>query len=142
MNDGVPDFDRFTHEEAWLLGLALVQRCREERLPVVVSIRIGDQRVFHVAQPGTSADNDGWADRKARIVRRFDLPSAAVAAQHGSGSDFLEVFGLSSEDYWPGAGAVPIRVRGTQVGVLSISGLAGDADHDLALAALRKAAAR
>jgi uncharacterized protein (UPF0303 family) len=140
VNDSVPDFERFTHDEAWVLGLALVQRCRDDNLAVVVSIHLGDQRVFHAALPGTSADNDAWADRKARIVRRFDLPSATVASRHGSGADFLEVFGLPSADYWPGAGAVPIRVRGTQVGVVSISGLAGDADHDLAMAALRRAA--
>lgn len=140
MDDNVPDFERFGAREAWLLGTALIQRCWEQDLAVVVSVHIGDQRAFHVGLPGTSADNDGWVDRKARIVRRFDRSSADVRVRYGDDAQFLETFGLNSVDYWPGDGAVPIRVRGTQVGVLSISGLPGAGDHELALSGLREAA--
>jgi uncharacterized protein (UPF0303 family) len=40
-------------------------------------------------------------------------------------------------DYAPTGGAVPIRIHGTTIGVLAISGLSSDQDHDLASAALR-----
>jgi uncharacterized protein (UPF0303 family) len=38
-----------------------------------------------------------------------------------------------------GSGAVPIRVRGTLVGVLAISGLESSEDHELAVSALTAA---
>jgi uncharacterized protein (UPF0303 family) len=37
----------------------------------------------------------------------------------------------------PGEGAVPIRVHGSLVGVLAISGLESGGDHDLAVSGLR-----
>jgi uncharacterized protein (UPF0303 family) len=49
--------------------------------------------------------------------------------------DFFEVFGLARSKYAPGEGAVPIRVNGTLVGVLAVSGLERGGDHDLALSA-------
>ena len=137
MTENLPDLDRFDHDDAWRIGSALVTRCREQNLPVVISISIGQQRVFHAALPGTSADNDDWADRKARVVRRFDRSSLEVHRHYVEKiPDFFEAFALSRAEYAPGEGAIPIRVRGTQVGVLSISGLESGGDHELALSGL------
>lgn len=136
-----PDFASFTHDDAWRVGSALVASCRAEELPVTISLHLGEQRVFHAALPGTSADNDVWALRKTRVVRHFDRSSHAVG--EGIGGDvatFLAVFGLPAADYAPTGGAVPIRVRGTLVGVLAVSGLESSQDHDRATAALREAA--
>ena len=133
------DFEKFDHDDAWRLGSALVAQCRAQQLAVTISIHLGEQRVFHAALPGTSADNDNWAMRKTRVVRRFDRSSHEVG-QKVSGDDparFLAAFALSATDYAPTGGAVPIRVRGTQVGVLAVSGLASVEDHNVALAALR-----
>ena len=137
--DDIPDLDRFGHDDAWRVGSALVERCRAQDLPVVISITLGEQRVFHAALPGATADNDHWVARKARVVRRFDRSSLAVGelyrvAEH---PEFFEAFGLARAEFAPDGGAVPIRVRGTQVGVLGISGLESRADHDLAVSALR-----
>jgi uncharacterized protein (UPF0303 family) len=135
----VPQLDHFDHDTAWDLGSALVDRCRKDRLPVTIVIWVGEQRVFHAALAGTSADNDRWVERKARIVRHFALSSAEVHAAH-AGEDvesFLRVFALPVEQYFPAGGAVPLEIGGTMVGVLAISGLASDEDHDLAVEGLR-----
>lgn len=134
-----PDFDRFSHADAWSVGSALVQRGNAENLTITVAIWLGDQRVFHAALPGTSADNDAWVEKKARVVRRFNRSSLAVFEHYdvGAFSAFHEAFGLSRAEYAPGEGAVPIRVRGSLVGVLAVSGLEGGGDHDLALWGLR-----
>lgn len=143
MDDELPDFDRFGHDEAWRLGSRLVERCRADGLPVVISIHLGEQRVFHAALPGSSADNDAWVDRKTRVVRRFDASSLAIHHRYfATGERTLAQFGLSPADFAPGEGAVPIRVHGSQVGVLSLSGLEPTGDHELVVAALREAAAR
>jgi uncharacterized protein (UPF0303 family) len=142
MTDDLPEFDHFNHDDAWRMGSALVGRCRAEGLTVVISIRIGAQRVFHAALPGTSADNDDWVDRKVRVVQRFDRSTLDVYHRYYEAvPNFHEVFGLSRAEYAPGEGGVPIRVRGTQVGVLAVSGLDAGGDHEVLLSALRVAAA-
>jgi uncharacterized protein (UPF0303 family) len=137
-----PDFEHFDHDDAWRVGSALVARGRAENLPVTISIWLGEQRVFHAALPGTSADNDAWAEKKARVVRRFDRSSLEVYEHYREVMpNFFEIFGLSSSEYAPGEGAVPIRVRGSLVGVIAVSGLESGGDHDLAVSALRSTTA-
>jgi len=133
-----PDFHHFDHDDAWRVGSALVARSRSENLPVTITIWLGEQRVFHAALPGTSADNDAWAEKKARVVRRFDRSSLEVFEHYREVMpNFFEIFGLSSTEYAPGEGAVPIRVSGSLVGVIAVSGLESGGDHDLAVSALR-----
>ncbi len=134
----VPELEHFDHNDAWRLGSALVQRCRADKLPVTVAIWLGEQRAFHSAQAGSSADNDRWVERKARIVRHFGRASAEVHATYAAddAEGFLRLFALPIDLYFPAGGAVPLVVRGTMVGVLAISGLAGTEDHDLAIRAL------
>jgi uncharacterized protein (UPF0303 family) len=142
MTEELPDFDHFNHDDAWRMGWALVERCRADGLPIVISIRLGEQRVFHVALPGTSADNDYWVERKINVVRRFDLSTMDVHDRYRKAvPDLFTAFGLSRAEFAPGEGGVPIRVRGTQVGVLAVSGLDGGGDHEVVLAGLREAAA-
>ncbi|HEX5271028.1 MAG TPA: heme-binding protein [Gemmataceae bacterium] len=138
MAEQVPDFDHFDHDDAWRVGSTLVDRCRTEGHAVAIAIWLGEQRVFHAAMRGTSADNDGWVDRKARVVRRFACSSLEVHERHVSDNlQFFTAFGLSAADYAPWGGAVPIRVRGALVGVIAVSGLESGEDHDLAVWGLR-----
>ena len=139
MSEIAPDLDRFTHDDAWDVGSALVSRCRLEQLPVTIGIWLGQQRVFHAALPGTSADNDAWVEKKANVVRRFGRSSLEGFEHYDVASfpGFHDTFGLSRAEYAPGEGAVPIRVRGSLVGVLAVSGLETGGDHELALSAFR-----
>jgi uncharacterized protein (UPF0303 family) len=143
MSDTLIELSRFGHDEAWRLGSALVERCRAEGLAVTITIRLGEQRVFHVALPGTSADNDSWADRKARVVGRFGLSSLEVLERHvRDNPDFFRLFASSPRDYAPFGGAIPVYVRGALVGILAVSGLESEEDHALAVDALRAEAMR
>ncbi len=138
-DENLRDFDHFDHDDAWRLGSRLVERCRAAGLPVVVSIHIGEQRVFHAGLPGSSASNDAWVDRKRNIVRRFDRSSLAVYERYAAQlPNFYEVFALPPTEFAAGEGAVPIRVHGTQVGVLSVSGIEPTGDHALVLQALNE----
>lgn len=138
------ELDRFDHDDAWRLGAELVGQCRKRNLPVTIAIQLGEQRVFHAALPGTSADNDRWVERKTRIVQHFGVSSQEVAERYVVDGDvfgFLAAFALSPEHYFPAGGAVPIRVRGTMVGVLAISGLESGEDDALARSGLTSLAA-
>jgi uncharacterized protein (UPF0303 family) len=142
MVDEPPSLHRFGHDEAWRLGSTLVYRCQQENLAVTICITLGAQRVFHAAMAGTSADNDGWAERKSRVVARFGCSSLAVYERHfRDNPNFFDDFALSRAEYAPFGGAVPIVVGGAGVGVLAISGLESAEDHRLAVAALRVEAA-
>jgi uncharacterized protein (UPF0303 family) len=140
MTSEPPELDHFDVDDAWRVGSALAERCRRRRLPVTISIHLGEQRVFHAALLGTSADNDAWADRKSRVVRRFACSSLEVQERYAAGDPdrFHAAFALPPSDYAPAGGAVPIRVRGTLVGVLAVSGLESSEDHDLAVSALNE----
>lgn len=136
-----PDLERFSYDDAWQLGSGLLTECRAKELSVTIGIRLGEQRVFHAALPGTSSDNDSWVDRKSRIVQRFRRASLEVARQYvGDGNrdvdGWLAAFALDPATYFPAGGAVPILVRGCLVGVLCVSGLESEADHQLAVDAL------
>lgn len=135
------DFTTFGHDDAWQLGAALVAQCRQAGHAVTITIHLGAQRVFHASLPGTSADNDDWVMRKTRIVQRFDRSSHEVGQAHDA-EVYRTAFALPAADYAPTGGAVPIRVNGTMVGVLAISGLTSADDHELAVSALETAAGK
>ena len=138
MSAAVADLLQFDHTEAWRLGTRLVEDCRDAGHPVTVLVMLGDQRAFHAGLPGTCANRDSWVDRKARVVRHFGVSSDEVHRTYVDGKpQFFEIFGLSRSEFAPFGGAVPITVRGAIVGVLAISGLTSEEDHDLAIAALQ-----
>ena len=68
-------FTRFTNADAWRLGSAMVAAAIERALPVTIDIRRHGQQLFHVALPGTTAENDSWIDRKVNVVNRFSAAS-------------------------------------------------------------------
>ena len=138
MTSEPPDLDRFDLDDAWRLGTTLAEHCRGEGHPVTISIHFGEQRAFHAALPGTSADNDSWIERKSAVVRRFDCSSHEVQDPFAKDDPdgFFSTFALSPSQYAPAGGAVPIRVRGALVGVLAVSGLESSEDHELAVSAL------
>lgn len=71
-------FDRFTNEDAWRLGVSLVELGRSRELPITIDIRRYGQQLFHAALSGTTPENDSWIERKARVVERFSASSYLV----------------------------------------------------------------
>ncbi|MFI2364000.1 heme-degrading domain-containing protein [Promicromonospora sp. NPDC019610] len=132
----------FTNDDAWRLGSLLVELAVERDLPVTIDIRKGTQQVFHAARPGTTPDNDSWIKRKVRVVYRFGASSYLVGLRaKAKGSDFNADHGLLFQEYSAHGGAFPVRVAGVGiVGVVTVSGLAQQDDHALAVEALRELA--
>jgi uncharacterized protein (UPF0303 family) len=59
-------FNRFTNDDAWDLGVALVAEARQRGVAMAIDITLGGQQLFHVGLAGTSPDNDSWLARKGR----------------------------------------------------------------------------
>ncbi len=145
MNEEIPTFDRFDHDDAWRLGCMVADACRAESLTVTISIRLGEQRVFHVGLPGSSADLDRWVERKANIVSHFGESSMAVSekfVRDGDLTGFWTAFGLSPKRYFPSGGALPLLVGGALAGVVALSGVDSTTEHRIALTAMREYAAK
>lgn len=121
--------------DAWRLGSAAVEIALRDELPAAIDIRRGSHVLFRAMLPGTTADQQDWLRRKANVVERFESSTALVALRI-AGRD-LEGW-LAPDEYAFGGGGFPIRVRGAGVvGAISVSGLPGTGDHDLATAGLR-----
>ncbi len=111
---------RFTNDDAWALGSALVARGQAERLPIAIEVSRHSHQLFHAALTGATPDNDAWIARKARVV----LTTSLVAEDTPADSVDL----LASE------GGRHFRVRTPRLD-LSVNG-AGDAIAALFLAHL------
>lgn len=132
-------FDAFGYDDAWELGMLLVRLGRERSHPIAVEITLGEHRVFHVALPGSSADNDDWLERKARVVRKFRHSSLAVRAWfQAAGRDFDRDSRLDPRRFAAHGGCFPLVVGDLLVGVVGVSGLAQVDDHALVVEALRE----
>jgi uncharacterized protein (UPF0303 family) len=131
---------RFTNDDAWTLGTALVTRARADRLPVAVEISRHSHQLFHAALTGATPDNDSWIQRKARVVHRFGHSSLYVGQRsREAGTTFDEQFGLDPQQYAAHGGGFPLLVRDVgPVGVVVVSGLPQVEDHRMVVAALRE----
>ena len=129
-------FPSFGPEDAWRLGSVLRELAVARGLGVTIDVRIGDQQVFHSALPGTTADNDDWIARKVGLVRRFNAASYPLASTHrASGRPFPAHLDPRAVAF--AGGCVPIRIGGTMVGTVTVSGLPDVEDHRLVLEGIR-----
>ena len=62
--------DRFDNDDAFRLGMMLVERARADAMVLTVDLSRVHQQLFHVALPGTTINNDDWVRRKSAVVYR------------------------------------------------------------------------
>jgi len=131
---------RFSNDDAWALGSALVTRAQADGLPVAIEVSRHSHQLFHAALTGATPDNDSWIARKAATVHRFGHSSLYVGQRsREAGTTFEAQFGLDPERYVAHGGGFPLLVRGVgPVGVVVVSGLPQVADHAMVVAALRE----
>jgi len=88
-------FASFDNDDAWALGLALVDAARERQASVAIDITRNGQQLFHAALPGTAPDNDAWIERKTRVVHRFGHSSLYMGQLcREQGTTLAEKYGL------------------------------------------------
>lgn len=133
----LPGFD---NDDAWQIGIILVELAASRRAQVTVDLRRGSQQLFHYALPGTSADNDAWILRKAAVVDRFGRSSLLVGRQSmAEGVPFEERFRLDPDRYAAHGGSFPVHVHGVGVvGTVTVSGLPEVDDHLMVVAGLER----
>jgi uncharacterized protein (UPF0303 family) len=124
-------FARFDNMDAWRLGNAMVAAARERSLPLTIDIRRHGQQLFHVALPGTTAENDSWIERKVNVVNRFSAASYLVGRRLAAkGAALDEEMGVEPRLFAAHGGAFPIRIGEVGVvGSITVSGLPQADDH-------------
>ena len=98
------------------------------------------QQLFHLAMPGTSADNDQWIIRKCRLANRMQMSSFHVGTMLRCENTTLEErFYLSEVDYAPHGGCFPIYIKNTgMIGTITVSGLPQEEDHIVVVETIRE----
>jgi len=113
-------------------------------LPIAVEVRLGDWIIYHASLPGSTAENQWWIDRKARVVllKHHSTIYERVSAEE-RGVDWHKENNLLDETHAIHGGGLPLITKGDGfVGVLLISGLPQIQDHLLGVEVLTEFLAR
>ena len=116
----------------------------DRKLPIAVEVRLGDWIIYHASLPGSSAENQWWIDRKARVVllKHHSTMYERVSAEE-RGVDWHKETGLLDETHAIHGGGLPLITKSEGfVGVLLISGLPQVEDHLLGVEVLTEFLAR
>ena len=114
------------------------------KLPIAVEVRLGDWIIYHASLPGSTAENQWWIDRKARVVllKHHSTMYERVSAQE-RGVDWHKENNLLDETHAIHGGGLPLITKSEGfVGVLLISGLPQVEDHLLGVEVLTEFLAR
>lgn len=133
-------FDRFDHDLAFRIGIALHDEAQTQGASVTIDIRAFGQQLFHLAMAGTAPDNDRWIEGKIRVVERFHKSSFRVGRELAAeGKGIEERFLIDPLEFRPHGGCLPIRLKGGGVvGTITVSGLTQEEDHALVVAVLER----
>ncbi|CDZ98580.1 Domain of unknown function DUF336 [Phaffia rhodozyma] len=93
---------------------------------------------FATVGQGTLPDNAHWAERKRKSVCRWKTSTASLRIKYKDGMP--EKYGTFEAEYATHGGGFPLRVKGVEplVGVVIVSGLAQEEDHQSIVDVLRK----
>ncbi len=124
-------FKRFNEEDAWALGNQMQALALARKLPLVIDIRIGIRPLFYVAMPGTTPENPDWVRRKFNTVYRFEGSSYRIGLEYKArDAAFDQSRGLDPLQYAAAGGGFPIRLAGSVVGAVTVSGIPQREDHN------------
>jgi uncharacterized protein (UPF0303 family) len=137
-------FDNLTPANALEIGEIAKSLGLLKRLPIAVEVRLGDWIIYHASLPGSTVENQGWIDRKARVVmlKHHSTMYERVSAEE-RGVDWHKENNLFDETHAIHGGGLPLITKGDGfVGVLLISGLPQLEDHLLGVEVLTEFLAR
>lgn len=129
-------FTAFNNDTAWELGCILVNRAKNESLPILIDIAFNGHTLFKYCAKGATGYNDQWVLRKQNTVYLQEMSSIRFGLEMQlKGEDFDTH--LDPYDYATCGGGFPIIIKGTGVvGCITVSGLKDTEDHQVIVDAL------
>lgn len=133
-------FKSFSNEDALEIGLFIIESAKKIKKSVAINIVKNGQTIFHYAMDGTSPDQDEWIKKKSNVVLRHHHSSYYMRLYNElKNRSYYEFYSVSPFEYAIHGGAFPIAIEGTGViGVITVSGLAQEEDHELIVEAFTK----
>jgi len=129
----------FSNDDALALGLYAVEWVREAGKPgVYIEICRGETTLFSHCMAGANMDNRRFARRKMKTVAMFEHCSMYPGEKYRAKGRVFEEY-YAPQEYQAKGGGFPIVIPGTgMVGVIGVSGLSAEEDHEVCVMALRK----
>ena len=134
-------FEAFGSREALKIGLIICEIAEKEiGKGIAVHIENEDHPLFTHYMEGTSKDNTYWINAKKKVVGHFGHSSLYVGEMfRDRGTSFKEGSGLPLTEYQGEGGSFPVVIRGKgRIGTITVSGLSGEEDHNLAVEGIRR----
>ena len=137
-------FTQLTLADALEIGEIAKSIGADQSLPIAIEVRLGDWIIYHASLPGSTTENQGWIDRKARVVmlKKHSTLYERVSAEE-RGVDWHKENNLLNETHAIHGGGLPLITKDEGfVGMLLISGLPQVEDHLLGVEVLTEFLAR
>lgn len=133
-------FSYFNNQTAWELGSLLKNVADKSGAAIAIEVYAFEHVLFSYFMPGTNKDNHEWIRRKRQSVIRFGH-SSYYQGQYSlfKNRDFEAQPHIDPKEYCAHGGSFPIRIKNSGViGAVTVSGLAQEIDHQLAIDAMRE----
>lgn len=132
-------FERFTRDDAKMLGDMLYETSLDYERPVAIEITVNGLCVYRFFPEGTSLHNEVWLRAKEKTVHRMGMSSLRLAAQLALKHSAPEDEKLDNVTYCACGGGFPLVLRnGGLVGSICVSGLPHLQDHQVIIDTLKK----
>lgn len=129
-------FDTFSPEDALQLGFIIVDIAKDEiKRGIAIHIETDECPLFTHYMEGTNESNIYWVNAKKNVVKEFGHSSLYMKLYYEEqGTNFFKATGLTDAQYQAEGGSFPLMIKGKgRVGSVTVSGLTGEEDHELAV---------
>lgn len=132
------ELDSFSAEDAFTLGMNVLDIAGEQSKSLVVSVRRNGKLLFYKAGPATVIDQDDRIRRKTNAVNLRGHSSFYLFLKYeGDEQAFCQANSVKAEDYALYGGCFPIKLRNKgMIGTVAVSGLTAEEEHMLCLNAI------
>lgn len=134
-------FSSFTNEDAMELGLIICKIAKDEiGRGIAVYIENNEHPLFTHYMQGTSKENTYWINAKKKVVNHFEHSSLYIGEMfRDMGTTFKDGSNLPLTEYQGEGGSFPLIIRGQgKIGTVTVSGLTGEEDHQVAVDGIRR----